>query len=263
MATATHDDGLPPGLSVEGHVATLRLRRPQRLNRLSSADLQEIQRLCTRINEHTDIRAVVLTADTSGQARAVFSAGYDVSGFEDAGHDPRLFEQTVDAVAALRPIVIAGLNGSVYGGATDLVLACDLRIALPGMAWRMPACALGLHYYPSGLQRYLQAMGLERTRQLFMTGNTVHTEQLCDWGVLMELVDAEPWSQRLQELAAQVAQMAPMAVQGTKRSLNELSGVQTNLLALREREAACAASDDFLEGRRAMAERRPPLFKGR
>lgn len=263
MAPATNEDGLPPGLEVDGHVATLRLRRPHRLNRLRAGDLRELQNLCARINGQIDIRAVVLTADTQGQQRAVFSAGYDVSGFDDAGHDPRLFEQTVDAVAALRPIVIAGLNGSVYGGATDLVLACDLRIGLPGLAWRMPACALGLHYYPSGLQRYLTVLGPERARQLFLTANTVHTEQLHQWGVLMELVDALEWPQRLQALATQVAQLAPLAAQATKRSLLDLSSGQASVESLRAREAACAASDDFVEGRRAMSERRAPVFEGR
>jgi enoyl-CoA hydratase/carnithine racemase len=257
------EDGLAPGLSIDGPVATLSLRRPARLNRLSGADLIALLEHCETIDAQPDIRVVVLTADTERQTRPVFSAGYDVSGFDGSDHDPLLFERTVDAVAQLRPVVIAGLNGSVYGGATDLVLACDLRVGLPNLAWRMPACALGLHYYPNGLRRYLNAFGPNRMRQLFLTANPVCSEQLHKWGVLMELVAADVWAQSLNALAQQVAQLAPLAAQGTKASIRELAAGQWNETAMRERELCCADSVDFREGRQAMAERRPPVFKGR
>ncbi len=257
------DDDLAPGLSVDGAVATISLRRPGRLNRLDSADLMEIQRHCTVIDAQHDIRVVVLTANTNGQSRPVFSAGYDIAGFDAEAHDPRLFEHTVDTVAQLRPVVIAGLNGSVYGGATDLVLACDLRIGLPDLSWRMPACALGLHYYPSGLRRYIDAFGSQRMRQLFLTADSVTSGQLHQWGVLMELVTAEVWPQRLAALAQQVAQLAPLAAQGTKASIREMAAGTAHKAVLLERERVCAASEDFREGRQAIAERRPPVFKGR
>lgn len=257
------EEGQAPGLSVDGPVATLTLRRPGRLNRLSAPDLVELQRLCATIDAQPNIRVVVLTAEVEGQARAVFSAGYDVAGFDGDDHDPRLFERTVNTLAAMRPVLIAGLNGSVYGGATDLVLACDLRIGQPGLSWRMPACALGLHYYPSGLQRYLQAFGPERARQLFLTADTVSSEQLHAWGVLMALAKPADWPERLSALAQQVATLAPLATQGIKASLSELAAGQADMTVLRAREAACAASEDFREGRQAMAEHRPPVFKGR
>lgn len=257
------DDGQAPSLDVQGHVAKLSLRRPARLNRLSSVDLIEIQRHCVAVNADENIRVLAITSDTAGQAHPVFSAGYDVAGFDGADHDPGLFERTIDAVAQLRPVTIAGLNGSVYGGATDLMLACDLRLALPGLAFRMPACVLGLHYYPSGMQRYLSAFGADRMRQLFLTGDAVSTELLQQWGVLMELVAPAHWSARLEALTQQVAQLAPLAAQSTKASIAELASGRANEASLRERERLCAFSDDFREGRQAMTERRTPNFKGR
>jgi len=259
---ASRDADCVPELVVDGHIATLRLRRPARLNRLSRQDLLEIIRHCESINAAPEVRVVVLTADTTGQAKPVFSAGYDVSGFDSDAHDPHLFENTVNAVAQLRPVAIAGLNGSVYGGATDLILACDLRIALPDLSWRMPACALGLHYYPSGLHRYLNAFGPDRTRQLFLTAQPVGSEELHKWGVLMELVQSDDWTHRLYTLSQQVAQLAPLATQGTKASIDELARGIADESQLRRRERCCANSGDFLEGRQAMAERRTPVFKG-
>jgi enoyl-CoA hydratase/carnithine racemase len=251
-----------PELTINGPVAILRLRRPAKMNRLTPVDLIELQRLCRAVDAQTDIRVLVLTADTAGQARPVFSAGYDIEGFDEKDHDPHLFEQTVDVVARLRPVVVAGLNGSVYGGATDMVLACDLRIGMPGLVWRMPACALGLHYYPSGLRRYVAAFGVDRTRQLFLTAQAVSSEQLQRWGVLMELVAADDWPTRLQVLGQQLAGLAPMAAQGTKATLSELARGHANDAVLRQREALCATSEDFREGRQALVERRTPLFIG-
>jgi enoyl-CoA hydratase/carnithine racemase len=76
-------------------------------------------------------------------------------------------------------------------------------------------------------------------------------------------VAADAWSQRLNALAQQVAQLAPLAVQGTKTTIRELATGQWNETVLRERERRCADSEDFREGRQAMAERRSPVFKGR
>jgi enoyl-CoA hydratase/carnithine racemase len=247
---------------VAGAVATLRLCRPAVLNRLTAEDLVVLQNHCTTLNADPAVRVVVLTADTTGQPRPVFSAGYDVSGFNSEDHNPRLFEQTVEAMAHLRPVLVGGLNGSVYGGATDLLLACDLRLALPGLSFRMPACALGLHYYPTGLKRYTAAFGVERARQLFLTADTVTTERLHQWGVLMELVPPDQWSERLHALAQQVAALAPLATQGTKASLRELAMGLDDPVVLAARERLCAASADFAEGRLAMAERRTPCFQG-
>ena len=111
------------------------------------------------------MRVVVLTANTHGQPKPVFCAGYDIGGFDEEGQGATSFERVPEALAVLRPITICALNGSVYGGATDIVLACDLRIGLQGIEWRMPATAIGLHYYPSGLARYIQRMGLAATKK--------------------------------------------------------------------------------------------------
>ncbi len=91
----------------------------------------------------------------------------------------------------MRPISICALNGSVYGGATDVVLACDLRIGLLGIEWRMPATALGLHYYPSGLQRYVSRFGLAATKRAFLTARPFTDRQLEALGLFEALVGPE------------------------------------------------------------------------
>ena len=142
-----------PVLQIADGIATITLNRPAQRNRLENNDLKTLLAHFAAVNQDAHVRVVVLTANTAGQPKPVFCAGYDIGGFSESAPDKLPFENVPDALASLRPVTVCALNGSVYGGATDLVLACDLRLGLKGIEWRMPATALGLHYYASGLQR--------------------------------------------------------------------------------------------------------------
>ncbi len=262
MSEELHQDGMPPSLTIRDAVASICLRRPKKMNRLTADDLALLQAHCEQIDADKGIRVVVLTADTAGQRHPVFCAGYDVGAFDSKTHDPQLFEQTVDRLAALKPILVCGLNGSVFGGATDMVLACDLRIGQFGMVFKMPAVALGLHYYPSGLRRYVQAFGLERAKQAFLSARPFSSEQLLACGILMDIHDHQAFDAALEKLTFEICDLAPLAAQSTKRSLAEIANGLFDLNSLRAREAVSIHSNDFVEGRAAFAQRRTPQFKG-
>ena len=260
------DAGLPRLTVAEG-VATICLQRPMQRNSLHDADLRALLDHFAQLDADPAVRAVVLTADTGDTTaagkRPVFCAGYHVGGFDSADHDPQLFERVADALEQLRPLTICALNGSVYGGATDLVLACDLRVALAGSEWRMPATALGLHYYPSGLRRYVSRLGLEGAKQAFLTAKALAVESPVLQGLFETLATAEHFDAAVAALVRQVAALAPLAAQATKQSLNEIAAGSFDLKRLRAREAMTTASADFAEGRAAMAARRTPRFAGR
>lgn len=256
------DEGTP-ALHVVGPVATITLRRPAQRNSLTDDDLHTLLRHFAQVDADASVRVVVLTADTAGHARPVFSAGYHLGGLEGEGQGPQLFERIPDALEALRPITVCALNGSVYGGATDLVLACDLRLALAGCEWRMPAAALGLHYYPSGLRRYVSRLGLDGAKRAFLTGQALPVEQLAALGLFEAVLPAPAFDGARDQLVSRVAALAPLAAQATKRSLNEIGAGQYDLPALRSREALTQSSADFAEGRAALAQKRPPRFSGR
>ena len=255
------DEGTPT-LTLDGPVATISLRRPSQRNSLTDDDLHTLLRHCAQIDADAAVRVVVLTADTGGHARPVFSAGYHLDGLEGAGQGPQLFERIPDALEALRPITVCALNGSVYGGATDLVLACDLRLALAGCEWRMPATVLGLHYYPSGLRRYVTRMGLDGAKRAFLTARALAVEELAVLGLFEAVLPAPAFDAARDELVAGVAALAPLAAQATKRSLNEIAAGVYDLTGLRAREALTQSSADFAEGRAALAARRTPRFSG-
>lgn len=252
-----------PVLHRDGGVATLTLNRPAQRNRLDREDLLTLLAHLQAIEQDPGIRVVVLTANTVGQPKPVFCAGFDMGSFDGNGHGSTFFEQVPQALAALRPVTVCALNGSVYGGATDLVLACDLRVGLHDIEWRMPATALGLHYYPSGLQRYVSRFGLLATQRAFLTGRPFSMAQLQALGLFEAVCDAPQWQGTVQALVDDILALAPLVVQATKRSIAEIAQGDYDEARLRQREHASCISEDFAEGRAAFAQRRPPQFRGR
>lgn len=265
-ASAPHDEDGPPTLQVaaDGRRATLQLNRPRQHNRLSVQDLLRLQQLIDEVAARPDLRVLVLQAE--GRS---FSAGFhlgdlDAGDTESAARGPRLFEQTVDRLEALAVPTIARLQGGIYGGAIDLALACDFRVGLRDMPLRMPAARLGLHYYPSGLRRYVSRLGLQAAKRLFLLAPTLDGPALRDLGLLDELAEDRAGLDRAVEAMAEaLVAGAPLAVQGMKASLNEIARGEFDLERLRGREARCAASADLREGAAALAERRTPRFEGR
>jgi enoyl-CoA hydratase/carnithine racemase len=251
-----------PTLTLDGNTATLTLRRPALRNSLTDEDLKTLLGHFESLNRNPAIHVMVLRAETTGQPEPVFSAGYNVGGFDKDPMAPLFFEKIPEALERLRPVTICALNGSVYGGATDLVLACDFIVAQRGRSWRMPACALGLHYYPSGLRRYVNRFGLQASKRAFLIGQSMPFEGLEPLGLFEALVDADAFEATLATTVQTLSRMAPLALSMTKKSLNEIAAGMYNEPALKERSRQSIFTQDFAEGRNAFAQRRTPQFRG-
>lgn len=259
MSTADRDS-FPPQLQVARGVARITLRRPAYRNRLHNEDLAFLMESFRRLDADASVRVLVLDAQVLAE-RPVFSAGYHAGEFE--GERPAVtLESVVDALEELRPVTLCALEGSVYGGATDLVLACDLALGAEGIEMRMPAASLGLHYYPSGLRRYVSRLGVSVAKRAFLTAEALDAQTLLRVGYLQELLPRAELRARTDALAAQVASLAPLSLEALKRSLTELGRGEWNVERLREREDRLMASTDFAEGRAALREKRRPQWKG-
>lgn len=256
------DGGTPPLLERDGAGgAIITLNRPRHLNRLHREDLLTLQSHFAELAADDGLRVLVLT----GKGRA-FCAGFNLQELAqaDAGaSDPRLFQHTVDALEALAVPTIARLNGGVFGGATDLALACDFRVGVQGMELRMPAARIGLHYYASGLSRYVSRLGLSAAKRLFLLAETVTAEELLRIGYLDALVPADRLDAAVEALAAPLRANAPLALRGMKLSLNELAHGTALPATLLQREDQCAKSHDLQEGLQALADKRSPRFRAR
>jgi enoyl-CoA hydratase/carnithine racemase len=126
----------------------------------------------------------------------------------------------------------------------------------------MPACALGLHYYPSGLRRYVNRFGLQASKQAFLLGQSIPFEDLEPLRLFEALVDADAFEATLATTVQTLSRMAPLALSMTKKSLNEIAAGMYNEPALKERSRQSIFTQDFAEGRNAFAQRRTPQFRG-
>jgi enoyl-CoA hydratase/carnithine racemase len=205
----------------------------------------------------------------------VFSAGYDIGNLpreEFADRAEALvahpFHAAIAALDAFPFPSVAALNGHAIGGGLELALSCDLRIASEEAKMGMPPARLGLVYSHTGLRKFVDAIGAPRTRELFFTARNVPARTALQWGLVNEVAAPDEVADRGVDYAARIAAHAPLSQQGNKRALRELlaaegeldPAVERELIELRE---ACFRSEDFFEGVRAFAEKRPPRWQGR
>jgi enoyl-CoA hydratase/carnithine racemase len=254
----------PPIITVTDGRALVRLNRPREHNRLEPADLDVLRETFGRIDADLSIRVLVLTG--TGKS---FSSGFHIGALADrlagkagAEEDRDGFERVVDGLEALRVPTIAALNGSVYGGATDLALACDFRIGVEGMRLVMPAARLGIVYYASGIRRYVTRLGVGAAKRLFLTAEPIDAAEMLRVGYLDEIVPAKDLMAHAEALATTLAANAPLAVAGLKCAVNEAAAGVLDREALGAVRARCAASADHAEGVRAWTEKRTPVFQG-
>lgn len=245
-----------PELALDGAVATITLRRPEQANRLTAEDLEQLGALVTEVNA----REEVLVLQLRGRGK-YFCSGYDIASI-GAGRKVD-FEAVVDALEAARPVTIAVLHGGVYGGATDLALACDFRVGAHGIDMFMPAARLGLHYYRSGLERYVSRLGLDNAKFLFLTAQKIGAAEMKAIGYLTQLVDAVQLEAEVTNLAKACASMAPIPLLAMKQHLNHIARGTLDTAALQADILRAYQSADLREGQAAWAEKRPPRFVGR
>jgi enoyl-CoA hydratase len=250
-----------PLFELDGARATIRLNRPRHLNRLQPEDLDALLKLFDRIEADSTIRALVLT----GTGRA-FSAGYDLGSIAERAANAQqqtagsAFEVVVNRLEDLAVPTICRINGGVYGGSTDLALACDFRIGVDSCEMFMPAARLGLHYYKSGIGRYVSRLGLDNAKKLFLTAEKIGAAEMLRIGYLTAMVPTEALDQEVDRLAAILAGNAPVAIRGMKRTINEFARGQLDEAAVDRRHRDSMRSAEITEGIRAFAEKRPPKF---
>jgi enoyl-CoA hydratase/carnithine racemase len=256
------DAASTPVLLIDGARATIRLNRPKHLNRLQPDDLAALLKLFDRIEADAAIRVLILT----GTGRA-FSAGYDLNSVAERSTSApeqqsagSAFEVVVNRLEDLGIPTICRLNGGVYGGSTDLALACDFRIGVDTAEMFMPAARLGLHYYTSGIKRYVSRLGADNAKKLFLTAQKIEASEMLRIGYLTACVPAESLDEEDDSLASVLAGNALLAMRGMKRAINEFSRGQLDEAACDQRARDSMRGAEIKEGIKAFSEKRPPKF---
>lgn len=198
MIDLQKDDGL--------WIATL--NRPEKANSLTAEMLEELAEIAEAAQE---ARVLILT----GSGRA-FSAGMDLEAAKSGLPTSPVWERLSSAIATLPGLSIAALNGTVAGGAMGMVLACDLRIAVPGTKAFYPVMKLGFLPQPSDPARLGRIVGPSRAKMILMAGQKISTEEAHAWGLFDRIVAQDELLSTARELAADTLAAAPEHVAGIK-----------------------------------------------
>ena len=253
-------------LRIEGPRATITLNDPAKHNRLDPAGLGKLRAAIEKADADPSVRVTVLT----GTGEKTFCSGYDLGSIpsgkgsrpsEEVERDS--FETVMDRLEAMRMPTLCALNGSVYGGATYMALACDFRLGIKGMRFFMPAARFGLHYYPSGLRRYTQKVSPSFAKRAFILSEDFTDTELLHVGYLDWLVDRAGFAGKVDEVATKLAGLAPLSMRNMKRAIEQFAQASADVPVIREGIRECQTSEDLREGLAALREKRAPAFKGR
>jgi enoyl-CoA hydratase/carnithine racemase len=250
-------------------VARLRINNPAKRNALDHDILDAIAEVLPQLDRGIEVRCVIITG-----SEGHFSAGYDIGSISEQSleRDARAlvahpFHEAIEAIAAHPWPTVAAISGDCLGGGLELAVTCDLRICAGEARLGMPPVKLGLIYGHTGLRRFLDVIGLARTKELFLTAKNIGARRAREIGLVEDVVGEDDLDGASVDLAAQIASNAPLSLKGNKRAIEMLNAhpvlrpqEEYELLELRE---SSLSSEDFREAVTAFAEKRKPKWRGR
>lgn len=252
-------------VDVRDSVAWLTLDNPP-VNALSVA---LIEALSAQLDAHKppDIRAIVIRAAPGAR---VFSAGHDVRELPTNGRDPLTYNdplrQVVRRIESHPVPVIAMVEGSVWGGACELVLSCDLVVAATEATFALTPARLGVPYNLSGVLNLMKVADMHFVKEMLFTARPVPAGRMAAYGVVNAVVPVAELEGTTGDLGAAIAGSSPLVNRIMKEELRVLANAHPLTPEAYERIQAQRRdvydSDDYQEGIRAFLEKRPPVFRG-
>jgi enoyl-CoA hydratase len=240
------------GVTQDEGVLTIELQRPERRNALNSQLVEELREAVEKASDGST-RAIVLT----GQG-TVFCAGADLSGDAFAADYPdRLIELHRIMDLTLIP-VIGAVNGPAIGAGLQLAMQCDLRVVAPDAFFQFPTSKYGLALDNWSIRRLSSLVGHGRARAMLLTAEKLNADMALHTGManrIGTLADAQAW-------AAEIAGLAPLAIQHAKRVLNDDGSIEQQWPEHKELFDKAWGSQDVIEAQVARIEKRPPNFQG-
>ena len=249
----------------DGDIVTLTIDRPEVMNCLSFPTLRRLRTLFFELSGDLSVRAVLIT----GAGERAFCAGADLKERRTmpAERVPifvKNIRRTMDDLEALPQPTIGVVNGFAFGGGTELLLACDMRVAAPHAKLGLTETSLAIIPGAGGTQRLPRLIGKARAKDLILTARRLDASEALAIGLVNRIAPEGELMSGALELAAAIAKNGPVAVRAAKRAVDV--GCELSLTEGLAVEAGCyeetLPTQDRLEALAAFAEKRPPRFTG-
>jgi len=248
----------------EKGIATIYINRPEKLNALNKATIQELHETLKMVDENPEIRVVIIT----GSGEKAFVAGADIAEFAhfSAEEGSKLAEQgqqiLFDFIEKMKTPVIAAINGFALGGGLELAMACHFRIASENAKMGLPETSLGVIPGYGGTQRLPQIVGKGRAMEMIMTAGMIDAETAKIYGLVNHVVPQEDLFTSYMTIATRIMKNSPVAIAKAIEAVNAnyISGVNGFDVEIKN-FGDCFATDDFKEGTMAFLEKRKANFK--
>jgi enoyl-CoA hydratase/carnithine racemase len=249
----------------KGHITIVTLNRPEVMNAMHSPAHFELHRVFDEFANDPEQWIAIVT----GAGEKAFSAGNDLkwqAAGGKRGWDKSGFAGLTERFDCDKPI-IAAVNGVAMGGGFEIALACDLIIAAENAVFALPEPRVGLAALAGGLHRLPRQIGLKRAMGMILTGRHVSAREGFELGFVNEVVSEGQALAAAERWANLILQNGPMSIRASKQTIHRGLGVSLEQAMAEQRDypavRALAASEDYIEGPKAFAEKRAPQWKGR
>lgn len=247
----------------EPYVALIQLNRPKELNALNLQLMQELREVLHQLDKNNDVRAIVITGNDQA-----FAAGADIKQMADrSAIDMLLTDQfsTWDQIRKTKKPIIAAVSGFALGGGCELAMTCDIIIASETAKFGQPEIKLGVMPGAGGTQRLAKAIGKVKAMELVLTGRFLSAAEAHFYKLVNKVVPVEMYLSEAIQMAKEISQMSPLAVQLAKEAVNRSfeTPLEEGLQFERKNFYLTFASEDQKEGMQAFIEKRKPIYKGR
>jgi enoyl-CoA hydratase/carnithine racemase len=249
-------------ISRDGHVALLRLNRPEARNALSPELMEELAGELERLDPDPEVRCVVIAG-----SEKVFAAGADIKAMAERSFAEALRHPAASfwrRLAAVKTPMIAAVSGYALGGGCELALACDLIVAAESAKFGQPEINLGIIPGGGGTQRLARVLGKQRAMELVLTGRRFGAEEARELGLVNKVVADDAWLDEAMALAGTVAEQPPIASRLAKQAVlvAEETALSPGIENERRLYELAMATEDRVEGMNAFLEKREPNFEG-